>query len=139
MIHSWLTHYIDTYGDKMPHTTDVYLPMQCEKIALYEVMIEELGALYGPESLPEPNTFYQVWQHSFPHLKIPLCVILGKCDVCCDLVAKIASAKGKERKKLQQQKRDHVKLQNMVCLRVFHIFTFLGEKGNKSTTHVLYH
>jgi hypothetical protein len=114
LIHSWLTNYISTYGDKMPNSDDVYLPIACEKLSLWELMLSELEPLHSKEFLPEPNTFFQVWQKDFPHLKIPQCVVLGKCDVCCDLNAKIATAKGREKIQLQHQKKKHLQVQSEV-------------------------
>ena len=35
LIHAWLTNYIDIYGDKMPNSDIVYLPVRCQKVNLY--------------------------------------------------------------------------------------------------------
>jgi len=102
----------------MPHTSDVFLPIACEKQSLYELFISELSTLYGPGDLPTSNTFMQVWAKHFPHLKVPHSVTLGKCDVCCTLNTKIEAAKGKEKKALKEEKKKHLKLQSEVCFLV---------------------
>ena len=126
----------------MPHTHEVFLPIQCEKLDFYELMKEELSKLYDPILLPAANTFYQVWLNNFPHLKIPETCKLGKCDVCCTFTAQIAAAKGNEKKALQAKKKKHVqqtiKVRSSLFLFITTTHLLSGEKSFKSTPHKVY-
>ena len=65
----WLREYSKKFGDRMPDTGKVHLPMCLTKRSLYFSMKEELTD--SDLEYPSLKTFYRIWRENFPNLKLP--------------------------------------------------------------------
>jgi hypothetical protein len=54
-----------------PDSNEIHLVERIRKLDLYQGMLETLKHIYKKDEMPSQETFYQVWKHEYPHLKIP--------------------------------------------------------------------
>ena len=66
----WLEKYAARYGDKLPDSTKVHLPMCVTKTSLYNQMKEELEDVGETDHISESH-FLRLWRTTMGHIAIP--------------------------------------------------------------------
>lgn len=66
---SWLRTFSDKVGDRMPTSTAIHLPACLTKSDVYSLANDDLSQ--GGLPCCSISTFYEIWNRSFPHVKIP--------------------------------------------------------------------
>ena len=70
---SWLRVFCDKVGDKMPMSTAIHLPSCLTKSDVYSLAFHDLTQ--GGLECCGISTFYEIWQSTFPNVKIPKVII----------------------------------------------------------------
>lgn len=68
-ITSWLRTFINKVGDRMPTSAAVHLPACLTKADVFSLARDDLSQ--GGLECCKISTFYQIWENSFPTVKIP--------------------------------------------------------------------
>lgn len=66
---SWLQGFADKVGDRMPTSTAIHLPSCLTKSDVYSLAFDDLTQ--GGLECCGISTFYEIWQSTFPNVKIP--------------------------------------------------------------------
>ena len=66
---SWLRAFSDKVGDRMPTSAVIHLPACLTKADVYALANDDLSQ--GNLRCCSISTFYEIWNRSFPHVKIP--------------------------------------------------------------------
>lgn len=66
---SWLRTFTEKVGDRMPTSMDIHLPSCLTKSDVYALAYDDLSQ--GGLKCCQLSTFYNIWKHDFPNVKIP--------------------------------------------------------------------
>ena len=75
MTRAWMRSYFGTYGEKMPHKSEVHLPSFLTKQRLYKAMVDGINAYSN--ILLSRTSFLRLWKEEFDHVVIPPVKIIG--------------------------------------------------------------
>ena len=67
---AWLGSFAEKFGEKLPDSNKIHLPMCVTKEAIFELMKEELEGC-GEGKVVSESHFYKLWSSSLPHIRIP--------------------------------------------------------------------
>ncbi|XP_053403165.1 uncharacterized protein LOC123565917 [Mercenaria mercenaria] len=101
----WLSSFANTYGDRLPDTSKIQLPMCATRLSVYEQMKDD----HGEENTISYAHFLKIWKKNFYYIMIPRVSRFSKCDTCILIKQKLESTTDKSaREELKQRRHAHL-------------------------------
>ena len=82
-----MTAYFELYGQYIPNTAEMHLPIRMTKQDVYFAYVRAFG-----DGAVKLSHFYKVWEEVFPMVKCTKWSSFNKCALCSDLRSSLESA-----------------------------------------------